>query len=120
MKCNNCQRDVTKVEDVLDCRTCVNDGTANEIPKDMAKGDPLTAVLERKPGLAARFIADPPPPPTKAEVKAAAKVEAAAEKAADKVAQRAKAVAKKKPKAKTKTKTKTKTKAKAKATKRRR
>lgn len=62
MFCNKCGETKRKVDDVLNnCGTCMRDGTANEIPKDMPPSATLEAALERKPGLSARFVPESKP-----------------------------------------------------------
>lgn len=55
MKCIICGDSPTTVGQVLACRTCIDDRTANEIPKDMQPGAPLRVAVDRKPNLSNRF-----------------------------------------------------------------
>ena len=55
MLCNKCSDKPRTVGDVLACRTCKNDGTANEIPKHLPVQADLEVALTFKPGLDARF-----------------------------------------------------------------
>lgn len=61
MRCTLCNDQPSLVEDVLGCKTCRDDGTANEIPKTLAATDLLSTAVAMKPGLANRFWPTPPP-----------------------------------------------------------
>lgn len=68
MRCNKCEDTITTAADVHACNVCRTDGTANEIPKDMERSAKIEAVLERKPGLGARFVPVRGATPAAAEV----------------------------------------------------
>lgn len=63
MDCNKCMGKPKDVAEVLACSFCSRDGTANEIPKDLAPGAPLEFALERKPALGNRFTPERTPAP---------------------------------------------------------
>ena len=62
MNCNKCGDKPKSVAEVLGCKTCRDDGTANEIPKDLPADAPLERAVERKLGLGNRFSAEPAEP----------------------------------------------------------
>lgn len=64
MDCNKCGDHPKTVDQVLACKTCKDDGTANEIPKDMLPEALLTQAVERKPGLGNRFTQEKASAPT--------------------------------------------------------
>jgi hypothetical protein len=55
VKCNKCGEDKETAGQVRICGFCRNDGTGNEIPKDLGDDATMEAALDRKPGLSARF-----------------------------------------------------------------
>lgn len=59
MRCNRCTDQPTTVGEVLGCKFCRDDGTANEIPKDMLGHEPLRHAVTRRPGMSNRFTEDP-------------------------------------------------------------
>lgn len=60
MRCTLCNDQPSLVEDVLGCKTCRDDGTANEIPKSLGMTDLLSTAVTIKPQLANRFLPTPP------------------------------------------------------------
>lgn len=55
MYCIKCKKTVTNASDVRYCGFCCGDRTANEIPPDVPDEASIETVLQRKPGLEARF-----------------------------------------------------------------
>lgn len=73
MNCNKCSDKPKTVAEVLGCKTCRDDGTANEIPKDLAADAPLEQAVERKLGLGNRFSPEPATAPAPAPAPARSK-----------------------------------------------
>lgn len=55
VKCNKCGEEKETAGQVRICGICRNDGTGNEIPKDLGDDATMEEALNRKPGLSARF-----------------------------------------------------------------
>lgn len=62
MRCALCNDQPSTVQDVLDCKTCRDDGTANEIPKTLPADELLSTAVIMKPALENRFLSQPPAP----------------------------------------------------------